>query len=407
MPHKNKKHWVKVHRTGKRKGTSKTRNQNFYKSAYTQQNRKDWQNKKTSILVFSDAQVQAFKKDDSLSVILLKQKGNKMQSKVAHYPIVEGLKNSFRQNCMRSLLVFTPARTLILEDPSKEKDKDQHTKYFMHCFADDSLQNLKENKEQWALVMTSLQPGANRTHEGKQNWCQHIMEPSIFIKQAELAKPNLEKMMKKGFHHGSTGKYFCFGSRGGIKKDNGCSVGQYADHNKTASQNCISAMDKVFKDLRAKVKENLGCDVLNIMATQLHATHNMFPGANNDLKGRMKLFSGLASIFMCFDAATEQMHTEKDWTYTVVTLPQQQWNHKGSEHQLTFNFSFSEKQSIQVQMVPGTIILYHGALVFHRQQHKGISNETDTPCCLNLSGYANGKLRDSCQCTLRRLNQLP
>jgi len=102
------------------------------------------------------------------------------------------------------------------------------------------------------------------------------------------------------------------------------------------------------------------------------------------------------SLYCNFSASTMEFHTEMDWTMTTLFAPLQDWTQKRKDH-LLFQFCFNEEgqKLVNVAMVPGTLIYFHGYLLTHRQMNdKGrCSNRA---CCLNYSAYANKAL---CWCS--------
>ena len=123
---------------------------------------------------------------------------------------------------------------------------------------------------------------------------------------------------------------------------------------------------------------------------------------------------GGVNEFVYFSSETEDPHSEGDNSLTIISVPDQQWASpppasaaagetvleasdfcfpiKPIDH-LSFRFFLQGPNGLEIcgYMKPGTHVLFHGALVCHRQAHNDIQGAR-LGCCVNFSSYANRKL---------------
>jgi len=176
-------------------------------------------------------------------------------------------------------------------------------------------------------------------------------------------------------HHGSHGAIYGFGARhefSGIKMENGSSLGQYVslcgmEIVANELEDClIREMTTVHNLVHSYARQDLHkMNVVQLVATETQAVANNY---DNDfhLKGR----SCYTSLYYNFSASTMDFHTEIDWTMTTLFVPLQNWEGKDSNH-LLFQFYLCDKEKflVNISMLPGTMIYFHGYLITHRQMH--------------------------------------
>jgi len=211
------------------------------------------------------------------------------------------------------------------------------------------------------------------------------------------SKPNIVDGNSSN-HHGSQGWISGFGARrdfGKIKQENGSSIGQYI---------CNKGQEAVASVLEDHLMEEMNMahqlvyhyakqDLHKMNAVQLMATEQQAVKNNYVDDFHLKDNTCYTSLYYNFNASTREFHTEMDWTMTTLFVPLQDWTGKNKDH-LVFQFRLDEKgqQMVNVAMVPGTLIYFHGYLLTHRQMHdKGRCY--NRACCLNYSAYANKALR--------------
>jgi len=214
------------------------------------------------------------------------------------------------------------------------------------------------------------------------------------------SKPNIVDGNSSN-HHGSQGWISGFGARrdfGKIKQVNGSSIGQYICNKgqeavaSVLEDHLIGEMNMVHQLVYHYAKQ----DLHKMNAVQLIATEQQAMDNNYVHDFHLKDNSCYTSLYYNFSASTMEFHTEMDWTMTTLFVPIQDWTQKRKDH-LLFQFCLDEEgqELVNVAMVPGTLIYFHGYLLTHRQMHdKGrCSNRA---CCLNYSAYANKAL---CWCS--------
>jgi len=176
---------------------------------------------------------------------------------------------------------------------------------------------------------------------------------------------------------------------------NGSSIGQYVC-NKGQEVVANAVEDNLVKEMNMAhhmVHYYAGQDLHKMNTIQLMATEQQAVDNNYSNHFHLKDDSCYTLLYYNFSASTMQFHMEMDWTMTTLFVPLQDWTGKNKDH-LLFQFCLDEKgeEMINVAMVPGTLIYFHGYLLTHHQMHdKGMC--TNRACCLNYSGYANKALR--------------
>jgi len=133
-------------------------------------------------------------------------------------------------------------------------------------------------------------------------------------------------------------------------------------------------------------------DLHKMNAVQLMATERQAVANNYIDDFHMKGESCYTSLYYSFSASTMEFHMEMDWTMTTLFMPLHDWAGKGFNH-LLFQFHLDDggKEMINVSMVPGTLIYFHGYLLTHCQMHDN-GSWSNRACCLNYLGYANKTL---------------
>ena len=94
----------------------------------------------------------------------------------------------------------------------------------------------------------------------------------------------------------------------------------------------------------------------------------------------IKLHSrGLVNYILCINAEKQQVHTECDSSYTVISVPNQTLSKakNGFKNRGSFELIINSDSTIVIPMAIGTILTYSGFLLTHRQQMQNKS-PTDT-----------------------------
>ena len=101
--------------------------------------------------------------------------------------------------------------------------------------------------------------------------------------------------------------------------------------------------------------------------------------------------SGMMNMNLCINAQTNVPHTERDSSYTIVSVPSQSLSGKSNKKNNTsFEFYMNEDKVIVVPMSIGTIICYSGYLLTHRQHKK--QDDKDMEPFINMVSYNSKRL---------------
>ena len=101
--------------------------------------------------------------------------------------------------------------------------------------------------------------------------------------------------------------------------------------------------------------------------------------------------SGYMNTHLCINAQTIIPHTERDTSYTIISVPNQNISRKSNKNNKTsFEFYIEKEKVIVVPMSIGTIICYSGYLLTHRQHKK--QEDKDIEPFINLVSYNSKRL---------------
>ena len=118
--------------------------------------------------------------------------------------------------------------------------------------------------------------------------------------------------------------------------------------------------------------------------------------------------NGLWQSKLCVDAITRDFHTEKDITYTFISVPfQQQNNSKKSKPKPTyFLFKINETKTIGFKLFQKSTFIFNGTTLTHRQfSEDGYENEDDRNTIghfYNIACYGNQRLYNHLRKSFRR-----
>ena len=78
---------------------------------------------------------------------------------------------------------------------------------------------------------------------------------------------------------------------------------------------------------------------------------------------------GLWQSELCVNALTRDFHTEKDATYTLISVPQQDFDDKTRKKPSTifFLFNLNENTTIGIKMNRSSSFIFYGTMLTHRQ----------------------------------------
>lgn len=125
-------------------------------------------------------------------------------------------------------------------------------------------------------------------------------------------------------------------------------------------------------------------------------TLNMHKCLYKQIKGRKDLIGslGLLPAFINVDASTKILHTERDATYTMISVPRQELQDIG----VNFQFKITKDKSLFLKMNAPTTFAYSAFFLTHRQNYINGSNN------INISSYGNQRLFYSARKSIGRIN---
>ena len=98
------------------------------------------------------------------------------------------------------------------------------------------------------------------------------------------------------------------------------------------------------------------------------------------------------STNVCINATTEEYHTEKDTSYTLITFPLQNFNLQKIKGNVNdFHFKVNDQVCISLPMTPDVTFMFSGTFLTHRQNGNS-SLDKNSHEFVNLSSYGNQKL---------------
>ena len=99
--------------------------------------------------------------------------------------------------------------------------------------------------------------------------------------------------------------------------------------------------------------------------------------------------SGMLNAHICINAMTEDCHTEKDSSYTLISVPNQEDRYY-QQLDPKFMFHINDNFTIQIKMVEGTVMIYSGYTLNHHQMLN--KNNLSRNTFINLASYGNRRL---------------
>ena len=230
-------------------------------------------------------------------------------------------------------------------------------------------------------------------------------------KKIKKCKPNI---IHSSNHHQSSGYYASFGNKGSFDKVVTSSVGQYTTKKKNTLAKQIpinidaTAYERMTAHEISRSVNDLSTIVPNIrsvISPVLEATYDL---QSDDMKLNMKeVFTskdGCWQSSLCINAITKEFHTEKDCTYTLISIPLQDCNHKKNKaHRYDFIFKINDRKHISIKLTPGTSFIFSGLYLTHHQ-NMSVDNETiNESNFFNIASYGNKRLFTHLRKTINKL----
>lgn len=257
-----------------------------------------------------------------------------------------------------------------------------------------------------AMIVLAKWTSANLDEDDSGFFDESPLYTASLLKSIGLNKKSITPVNGKR-HHGSCGFHFGYGSvssYGSLKnRAQGNSVCAYAGNNKheptiaqsvTLGARCVN---------RKFTRNNVPGSSVTTRGTMMNHSVKRGAGiANPLLKPHVSNISGtrFPAVFLCVNAFTLRRHTERDCSYTLITVPKQEGLSDGGYSGYFFNFYLNNKNGdvIKVPMQVGTSIFFSGYFLTHNQSR--VSDHI--PTFVNISAYGNKKFFQSSQCTIMR-----
>ena len=177
-------------------------------------------------------------------------------------------------------------------------------------------------------------------------------------------------------HFGSEGKYYSFGNKGNYGMKNNSSVGQYTNRQykdaakmSMSNTNAIGLEEMVARELEAGIEgiAKIAPNIRKLIAPLINAAYrDQLNKGDINLKKGASFDSGLWQSNISVNARTASFHTENDYTYTLISIPKQEFNSQ-RKHEYSFLFSIKEKNNISIRLSEGISFVFSGKLLTHRQ----------------------------------------
>ena len=205
----------------------------------------------------------------------------------------------------------------------------------------------------------------------------------------------------KSFHFNTTGRIFGlgFGPKYSINAETNLSVGPFASKKKTVSKQLESEQEvlkkKIFKFSRLSIEKIFstfgvirGNISPNISKLQIH--FDLFGKEKKDEYSLQKY--GILNAHLCLNAQTRVKHTECDSSYTIISVPPQEKEKtvKGRYNNAEFEFNISDEETLVIPLQVGTMLVYSGYMLTHRQQIKKLNE--DVKPFINVVSYNSQKM---------------
>ena len=93
------------------------------------------------------------------------------------------------------------------------------------------------------------------------------------------------------------------------------------------------------------------------------------------------------------EASTGEFHTEKDCTYTLISIPTQNTiTKKSAGNNYHFLFCLSNKIQLNIPLYPGISFIFSAAFLTHRQHINEYDKSNENERFFNVASYGNKRL---------------
>ena len=237
-----------------------------------------------------------------------------------------------------------------------------------------------------------------------------ILDKSIKNQEKQWSKEDVDGLLKckknivdEGKHFESKGTYIHFGNVGLFgrnKINNDSSVSTYVcmkgkeDKAESYEEEVAAVLETAVNQISKYVPivESIIAPVFSI-AYRLQEKYGSIC-----LEQVKSTESGLWQSSICVNAQTRIFHTEKDSTYTVITVPLQ----KKKYNRYEFLFKINESNTLVFNMLQGLSFFFSAKFLTHRQACCQTDSMQDYHPFFNFSSYGNAKLFSHCRCSFQR-----
>lgn len=129
-----------------------------------------------------------------------------------------------------------------------------------------------------------------------------------------------------------------------------------------------------------------------VLSPSIANTVTNIPKHAEEINNNNKLIKhGILNTLLCLNAQTKIPHTEKDISYTIISVPNQtHFLSSTKKRGYSFEFHINEEKVLVVPLAVGSVICYSGFLLTHRQHITNIPNDTNP--FLNIVSYNSKRL---------------
>ena len=222
----------------------------------------------------------------------------------------------------------------------------------------------------------------------------------------------VNQLQKEGsFHFDTTGRIYGlgYGPKYSIDKKTNLSIGQFASKKKKKTDLEEKEEDilkkKIFNFLQTSIEQIfLRFDGFqrnispNISKLQIH--FDLFDRDNDIEMGLQK--KGILNAHLCLNAQTKLKHTECDSSYTTICVPPHEMEKTvtGTYNKAEFEFNINDDEAVVLPLEVGTIIVYSGFMLTHRQQIRRFDD--DVLPFINVVSYNSKKMFNHLMESFRR-----
>ena len=174
--------------------------------------------------------------------------------------------------------------------------------------------------------------------------------------------------------------------------------------NKIKMEKTIASANKIDYKCATVITEGISCmrkiipNISNLILPIIEVAYNMQNEIGSvNLKKITTSANGIWQSEICVNAKTNQFYTEKDVTYTFITVPQQILKSKTGNlrNNTFFLFQMNEATNVSLKMIPNLSFIFSGAMLSHQQHCDKIREafeEKEIEPFFNIACYGNKKL---------------